>query len=146
MTLVCHHPEVASNRSRYFGTDPQWRENGAVIDIANGTIYTEETAGDFTQTFLTITITVNHFRDKSFNYSCLLALGRNGLPTGGVETSGEVTVDPVGELVVHAMCTYVQLSPHLTVINVCRTLIHLQYFILEAVFYYTHARMWVTGP
>ena len=50
-------------------------------------------------TTLNISITVDHFRNKSFNYSCLLVLAENGLPTGEVETSGEVTIDPVGEWV-----------------------------------------------
>ena len=101
MILVCHHPDLASNRSKYFITTPTWSENGAVIDIANGSIYTDETVSDLTRTFLTITITVDHFRNKSFKYSSLLQLAENGLPTTEVETSGEVTIDPVGELLVH---------------------------------------------
>ena len=94
---MCHHPELASNRSRYFSTGPAWKEDGAFIDILDGTIYTEDPV-DLAQTFLNITITVDHFRNKSFKYSCVLVLaGENRLPTGEVETSGEVTVDPVGE-------------------------------------------------
>ena len=103
MTLVCHHPELASNRFKYFTITPTWRENGAVIDILDGSIYTADPV-DLTRTFLNITITVDHFRDKSFKYSCLLQLAENGLPTGELETSGEVTVDPVGQWV-HCVCT-----------------------------------------
>ena len=93
MTLVCHHPEVASNRERYYGTDPEWRENDGVIDVADGTIYTEKTIANHTRTILNITITVDHFRNKSFNYSCELQLAENRR----LITSGNVTVDPVGE-------------------------------------------------
>ena len=61
-------------------------------------IYSQtDTSEDLTSTTLTINITVDHFRNKSFNYSCLLALAENGLPTGEVETSENVTLDPVGE-------------------------------------------------
>ena len=146
MTLVCHHPELASMRSKYFGIGPSWREDGVVIIPSTGIYLQDDTSEDLTRTTLTINITVDHFRNKSLNYSCLLVLAENGLPSGEVETSEEVTVDPIGELLMHTMCTYVQLSPYLTVIN---TLIHLQYLILEAVFIPftdTHAKMWVTGP
>ena len=98
MTLVCHHPEVASNPGRYFSTGPSWREDGVGIRPSTGVYLQEDTSEDFTRTTLTINITVDHFRNKSFNYSCLLVLaGENGLPTGGVQTSENVTVDPVGE-------------------------------------------------
>ena len=74
-----------------------------VIAIVDGTIYTTEIVADLTHTLLNITITVDHFRNKSFKYSCELVLAdENGRPSGEVETSGEITVDPVGELVVHA--------------------------------------------
>ena len=98
VTLVCHHPEVASNPGRYFSTVPSWRENGAVIIPSTG-IYQDDTSEDHTRTTLTINITVDHFRNTSFSYSCLLITAENGLPTGEVESSGEVTVDPVGEWV-----------------------------------------------
>ena len=97
MTLVCHHPEVASNPGRYFTTVPSWRENGVGITPSTGVYLQTDTSADLTRSTLTITITVDHFRNKSFNYSCLLVLAENGLPTGEVETSEEVTVDPVGE-------------------------------------------------
>ena len=100
VTLMCHHPELASNRPKYFITTPTWRENGTVIDIADGTIYTADPV-DLTCTLLNINITVDHFRNKFFKYSCeLLLADENGLPYE-VETSREVTVDPVGELLVH---------------------------------------------
>ena len=99
MTLVCHHPEVASNRSRYFSTGPAWREDGIGITPSTGIYSAADISEDHTHTTLNITITVDHFRNKSFNYSCLLALAENGVPTGEVETSEEVTVDPVGEWV-----------------------------------------------
>ena len=111
VTVVCHHPEVVSNRPKYFTTTPSWRENGAVINIVDGTIYTADPV-DLTCTFLNITITVDHFRNKSFNYSCLLVLAENGQPSGS-QTSDEVTVDPVGELVVHTnvyTCTVITSS------------------------------------
>ena len=102
MTLVCHHPEVVTDRSRYFSPIPTWTEDGVVISIADGTIYTTETVADLTRTLLTINITVDHFRDKSFKYSCELILAsEKGGPTSEVETSGVVTIDPVGELVLH---------------------------------------------
>ena len=114
MTLVCHHPEVVSNRTRYLSQTPLWKENDAIITIADGTIYTDETVADLTRTILNITITVDHFRNKSFKYSCeLFLVDENGRPTGEVETSGEVTVDPVGELLVHTnvyTCTVITSS------------------------------------
>ena len=99
VTLVCHHPELASNPGRYFSTGPLWRENGAGITPSNGIYLQPDTSEDLTRTILNITITVDHFRNKSFNYSCLLVLAENGRPTGEVETSEEITVDPVGEWV-----------------------------------------------
>ena len=105
MTLVCHHPEVARNPGRYFSTVPTWREDdgGITPSTAAGVYLQTDTSKDLTRTTLTINITMDHFRNKSFNYSCLLVLGENGLPTGEVETSENVTVDPVGEWV----CTYI---------------------------------------
>ena len=99
VTLVCHHPEVASNHRRYFISGPLWRENGVWVTPSTGVYLQEDTSEDLTYATLNITITVDHFRNKSFNYSCVLALAENGLPTGEVETSEEVTVDPVGEYV-----------------------------------------------
>ena len=99
VTLVCHHPEVASNPRRYFTITPLWRENGVGITPSTGVYLQADTSEDLTRTILTINITVDHFRNKSFNYSCEVALAENGLPTGEVETSEEVTVDPVGEYV-----------------------------------------------
>ena len=99
VTLVCHHPEVVSNPGRYFSSGPAWRENGVGIRPSSGIYSTADTSEDLTRTTLTITITVDHFRNKSFNYSCLLVLAENGIPTGEVETSEEVVVDPVGEWV-----------------------------------------------
>ena len=153
MTLVCHHPDLASNPGRYFTSSPAWREDGVGITPSTGIYLQDDTSEDLTHTTLNINITVDHFRNMSFNYSCLLVLAENGLPaTGEVETSDEVTVDPVGELVLHTnvyICTYVQLLPRMPVISFYHTWIHLQYLILEAVFILftdTHARMWVTGP
>ena len=105
VTLVCHHPELASNRSKYFGTAPAWRENGVVIIPSTDIYLHDDTSEDLTHTTLNITITVDHFRNKSFNYSCLLVLDENGLPSGA-ETSPEVTVDPVGECM-DSICTSV---------------------------------------
>ena len=95
-TLVCHHPEVASNPGKYFTTQPTWRENGEKITPTTGIYLQADTSEDHTRTTLTINITVDHFRNKSFKYSCLLVLGENGQPSG-VETSENVTIDPVGE-------------------------------------------------
>ena len=104
VTLVCHHPEVVSNRRRYFTSVPSWRENGVGITPYYTDVYLQaDTSEDLTHTTLTINITVDHFRNKSFNYSCLLVLAENGLPSA-VETSGEVTVDPVGEWVLMCVC------------------------------------------
>ena len=103
VTLVCHHPEVVNNleNRKYVTTVPTFREDGVGITPAP---FTAKTAADHTHTYLTINITGDHFRNKSFNYSCLLVLAdENGLPTGEVEISGNVTVDPVGE------CSSVQL-------------------------------------
>ena len=99
VTLVCYHPELAINPGRYFSSAPTvWRENGEGITITVGTVFTAETAQDLMSTTLTINITVDHFRNKSFYYSCLLVLaGPNRLPSGDVESSGNVTIDPIGE-------------------------------------------------
>ena len=98
VTLVCHHPDVASNHGKYLASGPLWRENGVGITPSTGVYLQHNISQDLTQTTLPISITVKHFRNKSFNYSCLLVLaGENGLPTDKVETSEEVTVDPVGE-------------------------------------------------
>ena len=113
VTLVCHHPEVAGNPGRYFTTTPIWRENGVGITPSTGIYLHDDTSEDLINTTLTITITVDHFRNKSFNYSCILALAENGIPTGEVETSGEITVDPVGEWVLHTnvyTCTVITLN------------------------------------
>ena len=100
MTLVCHHPEVATNPGKYFNTAPTWREDGVGIVVADDTIYSTETVANLSLTFLRVNITVDHFRNRSFHYSCLLALeGPNGLPTGETETSQNVTIDPIGEWV-----------------------------------------------
>ena len=108
MTLVCHHPELVSNPRKYFGTGPAWRENGVVIIPSTGVYLQADTSEDRTRTTLTINITVDHFRnsqEKSFNYSCLLVLaGEKELQTGGVESSEEVTVDPVGECLIYLVC------------------------------------------
>ena len=112
VTLVCHHPEVASNRRRYLITTPLWRENGVGITPSTGIYLQDDISEDLTRTTLTINITVDHFRNKSFNYSCLVILAENGRPTGEVETSEEVTVDPVGEcmlcrtMMVYCMTVY----------------------------------------
>ena len=113
VTLVCHHPEVASNPGKYFTITPAWRENGTNIapSTAAGIYLQTDTSKDHTRTTLTINITVDHFRNGLFNYSCLLALAENGLPTGEVETSPEVTIDPVGEWAVHV---YMQFGTHYT--------------------------------
>ena len=105
VTLVCHHPEVASNPGRYFSTGPLWRENGVVITPSTGVYLQADTSEDLTNTTLTIGITVGHFRNKSFNYSCLLVLAENGQPSGS-QTSENVTVDPVGVWVYYIrICT-----------------------------------------
>ena len=97
VTLVCHHPELASNPGRYFSQPTAWEENGVGITPSTGVYLQTDTSVDLTRTTLTINITMDHFRNKSFNYSCLLILAENGRPTGEVETSLEVTVDPIGE-------------------------------------------------
>ena len=104
MTLVCHHPEVANNPGRYFSQPTAWEENDVGITPIPGTMFTDEIAKDLKSSTLTINITVDHFRTKSFNYSCLLILAENRRPTGEVETSGVITVDPVGELVHLSWC------------------------------------------
>ena len=101
--LVCHHPELASNPRRYFSTGPSWRENGVGITPSTGVYSTTDISEDLTSTTLTINISVDHFRNKSFSYSCLLVLAENGLPSG-VETSEIVTVDPVGEWMLMCVC------------------------------------------
>ena len=103
MNLVCHHPELASSPGKYFSSDPDWRENRVKITPSTGIYLQDDTSEDLTRTTLTINITVDHFRNKSFNYSCLLVLAVKGQPSGS-QSSDEVTVDPVGELVY--MCIY----------------------------------------
>ena len=102
MTLVCHHPELASNPGRYFSQPTAWEENGVGITPSTGIYLQPDTSEDLTHTTLNITIRVDHFRNKSFHYSCLLVLAENGRPTGEVETSENVTVDPVGECLICA--------------------------------------------
>ena len=98
VTLVCHHPDLASNPGRYITTVPAWREDGVGITPSTGIYLRDDTSEDHTHTTLTINITVDHFRNKSFNYSCFLVLA---VPVGELETSGMVTVDLVGELLVY---------------------------------------------
>ena len=98
MTLVCHHPEVATNPGRYFTTQPIWREDGVGITPSTGIYLQPDTSEDLTRTTLPINITVDHFRNKSFKYSCFLVLA---VPVGELETSGAVPVDPVGECTVY---------------------------------------------
>ena len=113
VTLVCHHPEVANNMGRYFSLTPTWIQNGAPITPSDGTMFEANTSPDSTSTTLTINITVDHFRDKLFHYSCLLVLaGANGLPTGEVETSRNVTIDPIGEWVFTSNGTFTCGSVH----------------------------------
>ena len=70
------------------------------ITTSLGTMFEANTSPDLMSTTLTINITVDHFRNKSLYYSCLLVLaGPNGLPTGEVEPSQNVTIDPIGEWV-----------------------------------------------
>ena len=65
---------------------------------SDGTMFETNTSPDGTRITLTINITVDHFRNKSFYYYFFLVLaGPNGLPTGEVETSQNVTIDPIGE-------------------------------------------------
>ena len=110
MTLVCHHREVASNPGRYLTAGAVYRENRVGITPSTGVYSTDVTSEDLTRSALNISITVDHFRNKSFNYSCLLVLAENGLPSGS-QTSEEVTVDPVGERAVH-VCMQLVLILH----------------------------------
>ena len=99
MTLVCHHPELANNTQtqKYYSTTVSWREDGGVITPSNGIYSKVDTAEDLTSTALNITITVDHFRKKSFNYSCSLVLADETGDASGSEKSGNVPVDPLGE-------------------------------------------------
>ena len=97
MTLVCHHPELATNPGKYYSTALVWRENGVGIAVADDTIYSTETIANLSLTFLRVNITVDHFRNKVFNYSCSLALADENGDASGSDRSGEVIVDPVGE-------------------------------------------------
>jgi hypothetical protein len=56
-------------------------------------MFESNTSPDSTSTTLTINITVDHFRNKSFYYSCFLVLA--GASAGQLETSQNVTVDPI---------------------------------------------------
>ena len=67
------------------------------ITPAVGSVFTAETAQDLMNTTLTINITVDHFRNKSFYYSCFLVLA--GASAVQLETSQNVTIDPIGEWV-----------------------------------------------
>ena len=118
VTLVCHHPEVATTFGRYLISTPGWREDGVGITPAIGTVFTSETAPDLVSTALTINITVDHFRNRSFYYSCFLVLA--GASAGQLETSQNVTIDPIGEWVFSlngtftcgSMCGYHWLALH----------------------------------
>ena len=99
MTLVCHHPELANNTQmrKYFSTTISWKENGVGITPSHDIYSQVVTAKDLMSTTLSITITVDHFRNKSFGYSCSLVLANeNGDPSGS-EKSADITVDPLGE-------------------------------------------------
>ena len=97
MTLVCHHPEVVTDLEKYLTSAPTWRENSVLITVADDTIYSTETVANKSLTFLRVNITLDHFRNKSFYYSCYLVLA--GASAGQLETSGNVTIDPIGERV-----------------------------------------------
>ena len=97
VTLVCHHPELASNFDKYFDTEPGWRENNTKITSTTGIYIHEDTSEDRTHTNLTVNITVKHFKNKSFNYLCLLVLADEDGEASGSEKSGVVTVDPIGK-------------------------------------------------
>ena len=123
VTLVCHHPDLASNSGGYITTVPTWRENGVGITPTTGIYLQDDTSEDLTHTTLTINITVDHFRNKSFNYSCFLVLA---MPVGELETSGVVTVDPVGECTVHG-CIQLVLIIHIILCistHICMYLFH----------------------
>ena len=124
VTLVCHHPELATNPGRYLTRTPEWRENGVGITPSDGTMFEANTSPDSTSTTLNITITVDHFRNKSFDYSCFLVLA--GASAGQLETSPNVTVDPIGE-----WCTaYMQMT-------LCKynAILHCTVFIAPIVFW-----------
>ena len=65
------------------------------ITPAVGTEFTAETAQDSMSTALTINVTVDHFRNKSFYYSCFLVLA--GASAGQLEVSQNVYISPIGE-------------------------------------------------
>ena len=44
VTLVCHHPELASNPGRYLITTPLWRENSVGITPSTG-VYLQADTG-----------------------------------------------------------------------------------------------------
>ena len=68
------------------------------ISPSIGIYLQDDTSDDRTHTTLDINITVDYFRDRSYNYSCQLVLAENGRPSGSI-SSEIVTVDPVGEWV-----------------------------------------------
>ena len=98
MTLVCHHPELATNTEtqKYFSTAISWREDGVVITPSNGIYSQVDTAEDLMSSTLSITITGDHFRNKSFGYSCSLVLVDETGEASGSEKSADITVDPIG--------------------------------------------------
>ena len=64
------------------------------ITPAVGSLYTANTSPDKTRTTLTINITVDHFRNKLFNYTCFFILSNSD----EVESKA-VIIDPIGECV-----------------------------------------------
>ena len=98
VTLVCHHPELATNTQtqKYFSTTVSWREDGVVITPSNGIYSKVDTAEDLMNTTLNITITEDHFRNKSFGYSCSLVLADETGEASDSEKSADITVDPIG--------------------------------------------------
>ena len=107
---MCHHPDLATDPERYFSQPTAWMEDGVGINpTLSGSLFTAETASDLTRSTLNITITVDYFRNKSFNYSCLLVLAENGLPSGSQISVNKATVDPVGEWAVYNMCMQLEL-------------------------------------
>ena len=68
-----------------------------LITLTVGSVFTAVPPQDLMSTTLTINITEDHFRNRSFYYSCYLVLA--GASAGQLETSGNVTVDPISEWV-----------------------------------------------
>ena len=91
VTLVCDHPELATNPSQYKWLLAFWFKNGVHFNPGERSdIYT--TSRNNQHTNLTINIAIGYFGGKAFNYSCVLDQN-----DGTLIMSENIAIVPLGE-------------------------------------------------